>query len=83
MVITPSGKKIHFGSKGANTYPKHKDDKIKKAWIARHRVRENWKKSGINTAGFWARWILWNRKSIRDSIRDTNRRFNIHIVWTK
>jgi hypothetical protein len=73
------GKKrtIHFGSKGASTFLEHKDDKTKNAWIARHKVRENW--NDKYSAGFWARWLLWNKTTLADSKKDIKDRFNISI----
>ena len=44
-IFTKNGKKfktVHFGSgnyTGKGTYIDHRDNKIKKAWIARHKVR--------------------------------------------
>eukprot|EP00962_Isochrysis_galbana_P017771 scaffold5118_cov118-Isochrysis_galbana.AAC.7 len=35
----------------------HKDPKRRAAYIARHRVNENW--NDPHTAGFWSRWLLW------------------------
>lgn len=79
-VVVSDGKRkktIHFGSKGASTFLEHKDLKIKNAWEARHKVRENW--NDPFTAGFWAKWILWNETGLDKSIRDTEKRFNIEI----
>ena len=80
MIITPENKKIHFGQEGYSDYTIHKNDIRKKSYIARHQKRENWTKSGINTPGFFARWILWNLPSLMNSISDTERRFGINIV---
>ena len=68
FIITSSNKKIYFGQAGYNDYTIYyknegKDiaDKKKKAYIARHsKMGEDWGKSGIDTAGFWSRWLLWN-----------------------
>jgi hypothetical protein len=38
---------------------------------------ENWSKSGIDTAGFWSRWLLWNKPTIKESYTDIKRRFDI------
>lgn len=75
-----NGKVISFGGKGYSDYTIHKDKDRKKAYIARHKPRENWGKSGIGTAGFWSRWILWNQSTLTKSIRDTEKRFNINII---
>lgn len=67
--------KVHFGAKGYQDYTTTNSDDKKRAYIARHGVRENWTKSGILTPGFWARWILWNKKTIAQSIADVKERF--------
>jgi len=69
--------KVHFGAAGYSDYTKHKDPERKHRYIIRHQKTENWTKSGILTAGFWSRWILWNLPSYRDSVADTKRRFNL------
>jgi hypothetical protein len=79
-VVLPSGKTIHFGAEGYSDYTIHKDYDRMKRYEIRHKKRENWKRSGIDTAGFWSKWILWNKPSISASIRDTEDRFNIRIV---
>ena len=72
-------KTVNFGSEGYSDYRIHKDPERMKRYENRHRSRENWTKSGIKTAGFWAKWILWNKPSLRASIKDTERRFGIKI----
>ena len=72
--------KIHFGAKGYSDYTKHKEHERMLKYLNRHRSREDWTKSGIKTAGFWARWILWNKPSLTDSIKNTEKRFKIRIV---
>ena len=66
---------VKFGATGYSDYPTHKDDERKKLYIERHEKRENWTKSGINTAGFWSRWLLWNKKTISGSLADIKKRF--------
>lgn len=68
-------KTVHFGFKGGSTYIDHKDDKKKDAYIARHKVNENWKDP--TTAGALARYILWNKKTLSESITDFKKRFNL------
>ena len=79
MVILPEGKTVHFGADGYSDYTKHKDPERKKRYIARHKENEKWGKRGIDTAGFWSRWILWNIPTLKDSIKDIEKRFNITI----
>lgn len=78
--VLVDGKVVHFGAKGYSDYTKHKDSERKDRYISRHRKRENWKKSGIDTAGFWSRWLLWNKPSLGASIRDIEKRFNVKII---
>lgn len=83
-VIVDNGEKkktIHFGlknPKGKGTYLDHKDLKTKENWEARHKVRENWQDP--YTAGFWAKWLLWNKETLEDSILDIEKKFNLEIV---
>ena len=79
--IKVENKTIHFGSKGGSTYIDHKNEKTKQAWIARHKVNENWDKSGLKTAGFWAKHLLWNKQSLKESISNTNRKYNLNIRY--
>lgn len=83
FMVKVDNKTIHFGQKGYTDYTINKDDNKKKNYLARHKKREDWNKSGIKTAGFWSRWILWNKKTLMESIRDTNNRFNIKIKYSK
>lgn len=70
-VVLPDGRKIDFGAKGYSDYTIHKDKQRMTRYIIRHQKRENWSKSGVATAGFWARWILWSEPNIRTAIRRT------------
>jgi hypothetical protein len=80
MVINlQTNKKIHFGSPLHENYNMHEDDERKFRYIKRHEKNEDWTINGINTAGFWSRWILWNKKGLINSIKDTENRFNINI----
>ena len=42
MAIFDKKTTIHFGQRDALTFIDHRDEKKKKAWIARHRVKEDW-----------------------------------------
>ena len=73
-------KTIHFGGSGYSDYTIHKDPERMKRYDSRHNSRENWKKSGINTAGFWSKWILWSKPSLTQAIKFTSNKFNIKII---
>jgi hypothetical protein len=70
-VILPDGRKVDFGATGYSDYTIHKDKQRMTRYIIRHQKRENWGKSGIATAGFWSRWILWSEPNLRAAIRRT------------
>ena len=73
-------KSIHFGAKSYEDYTIHKDPTRKERYIDRHSKNEDW--NNPLTAGFYSRWILWNRPTITESVRDTNRRFpNLNIIY--
>lgn len=79
VVEEPDGfrKTIHFGAKGYSDYTLHKDYKRMLRYSKRHKPNEDWKNP--LTAGFWAKWILWNKPSLKASILDTQKRFKIKI----
>ena len=79
LMVTIGNKTIHFGAKNYSDFTKHKDMSRMHRYSNRHRSRENWSKSGIKSAGFWSKWILWNKPGLLASIKDTEKRFNIRI----
>lgn len=73
-------KTIHFGASGYNDYtsfPSLIREKRKASYISRHRNKEDWSASGVDTAGFWAKHILWNLPSVQASLAQTRRAFNL------
>ena len=75
MMAKVHGKTIHFGQKGAADFTTHGDRKRKENYIKRHRG-ENWGKTGTDTAGFYAKHVLWNKPTVAASVRDLNARFS-------
>lgn len=71
-------KTIRFGDRRYQDYTMHKNPARKLAYQARHFKRENWKDPF--TAGFWSRWLLWNKPSLDQSIKDIQKRFKIKII---
>lgn len=68
-------KHVKFGSKGMSDFTKHGDEKRKNAYIARHKVTEDW--NNPLSAGALSRWLLWNKKTLNSSILDFKHRFNL------
>ena len=75
FIMTKSGKHIYFGAVGYSDFTIHKDPDRKQRYINRHEKNENWTKSCIDSAGFWSRWLLWNKPSIKSSYQDIKKRF--------
>ncbi len=63
-------KKVYFNQASDSDFTHHKNEQSKKLYINRHKNNENWTKSGINSAGFWPRWLLWNLPTISSSYHD-------------
>ena len=76
-------KTIHIGQAGADDFTITGDEDAKKRYIIRHKKREDWTKSGLATAGFWSRWLLWNEKTLKASIADIKKRFSLVSVSSK
>jgi hypothetical protein len=71
----------HFGSDVGKTFIEHGDLKKKSAWIARHKNDKGYnnKHSGI----FYSKNLLWNKPTLKQSIKDVEKRFNIKIKLQK
>ena len=66
---------IYFGAVGYEDYTTHKDRIRKNRYIIRHKKNENW--NNPKTAGALSRWILWNKPTLKASITDYKRKFNL------
>ena len=88
IVITPSdktnnkimavldNKKIHFGDSRYSDYTHHKDTDRKKAYLSRHKKD---KINNPNYAGFYSTNLLWNKPTLKESIKYTNEKYNLNI----
>jgi hypothetical protein len=82
--IIDGKKTVSFGQKNASDYTLHKDDDRKNRYINRHKDKEDWGLSGIKTAGFYAKNILWNKKTIQESVNDLNKKYNsVKFIYRK
>jgi hypothetical protein len=69
-------KVVSFGAKGYSDFTKHKDVTRKARYIKRHSgMGEHWNKP--DTPGALSRWILWNKPSLKGSLRDFKKRFSL------
>lgn len=86
FIITDDNRRIYFGQAGYNDFiiynkieGREKANKMKNAYIARHsKMNENWGKSGINTAGFYSRWLLWEEPTIELAYKKLKKKL---IAW--
>ena len=77
FIITNEGKRVYFGSAKNKDYTiyykeqgKEIADKKRNAYIARHsKLNEKWGIDGINTAGWFSRWLLWEEPNIKDAYK--------------
>lgn len=67
---------INFGSSDYDNFTIHKDEKRKERYINRHSKNEDW--NTIN-AGSLSRYLLWNKDTLRESIYDFQKRFDVKI----
>jgi hypothetical protein len=67
----------HFGSKTGKTFIDHKDEKKKKAWIARHKVNKNW--DSLHSAIYHSRKLLWTEPTLKESIKKYEKEHNVKI----
>ena len=75
-------KTISFGASGYNDFilfNEKEGAKIanmhKERYLNRHKKNENWEKP--DSAGALSRWILWNKKTLKASLKDYKNKFNL------
>jgi len=80
-VTFEDGKSVDFGGKGYSDFTIHKDPERMRRYLARHsRMGETWNKTGIRTAGFWSRWLLWSRPSMPEAKKYITKRFGVRFT---
>jgi len=78
VFLRPDGKEIvqPFGQRGYSDFTKHKNVTRKQRYIARHRrMNEDW--TDPTRAGTLSRYILWNKPTLKASIRSYRRKFHV------
>ena len=68
-------KTTHFGAIGYEDYTTHGDLTRKMNYLGRHKSTEKW--NDYTSAGSLAFYILWNKPTIKASIDDYMRKFNL------
>ncbi len=72
----PQKKEVHFGASGYKDYTRGASDGERLAYIARHRVNENW--TDPTSAGALSRYILWGEsRDIDENIKAFKTKFDV------
>lgn len=66
-------KTIYIGDNRYEDYTMHHDEMRKRRYLSRHRAIERFEDP--TTAGFWAARLLWNKKTVSDSLSDILQKF--------
>ncbi len=82
FIITSTGKKVRFWSSKNKDYTiyyqelgKYIADKKRKAYInCDSKLNENWSESGIDTAGWRSRYLLWEYPTIDEAYQHREKR---------
>ena len=77
VAVSDSSKKVKFGALGYldRTIDPYNDARMER-YLQRH-SKEDW--TDLQKAGTWSRYILWNKKTLEESIRDMEKIFGIKI----
>ena len=67
---------IHFGAYSYDDYTITNNDERKRLYKLRH---ANDNINDLSYAGAWSWWLLWNNKTLEESIHDMEKRFKITI----
>ena len=77
VIIMGDTMQHHFGSDVGKTYIDGRSNKEKNAWEARHKGDKNY--NNIHSGIYWSRFLLWNKKSLKESIKELEKKLNIKI----
>ena len=76
VALFEDGTTTYFGLEGGMTYIDHGNKEIRKNYLARHKVNEDW--DDYTSAGSLSRYILWGSSTdIHKNIRSFKKRFNL------
>ena len=85
-------KTVKFGQNGAPDFTTHRDRPRRLAYLERHgRLKpsfsksswQKWGQDGIFTAGYWSRWLLWEKDTMEKAIKFMRDKKNIGITLVK
>jgi len=73
--VFDDGTHTDFGASGYADFTIHRDLMRQMNYLSRHRANENW--NDYKSAGALSRWILWNKPTIAESLKDYKKHFNL------
>ena len=68
---------IHFGAKNHDDFLITGNETKKQNYIKRHQVNEKW--DDITTAGYWSKQLLWNKRTLYESMKDIESKNDVKI----
>lgn len=79
--VNVDGTTVKFGAVGYSDFTVHKDKNRRSLYLKRHAKREDWTKSGLKTAGFWSKHLLWGRyPDLQKNIKHIENKFGVTIA---
>lgn len=77
VIIMDDNMKHHFGDNRYDDFTIHKDIERKNRYLKR---TANQPQDNIHSPAFWSLNLLWNKNTIKDSIKDVEKKYNIKII---
>lgn len=77
VAVFDDGEQVAFGAMGYDDFTITGDKKQKRNYLARHKKREDW--NDPKTAGALSRWVLWNKPTLKESIKHYVKKFNMEL----
>jgi len=65
--------------------PKNIKDEMRKSVVHKKMLgitkseKEKWTKAGVETAGFWSRWLLWSKPDKKNACKYIEKKFGLRI----
>lgn len=76
MVLANPRQVIDFGQEGGYTHIDGASEKVRDAYLSRHRPREDW--DAINP-GSASRWLLWDSPDLKKNLQSYIKRFKLEV----
>ena len=68
-------KKVHFGAEGMDDFTITKDEEQRERYRKRH--QKDLKTNDPMRAGYLSYYLLWNKPTLQESIKDYKKKFNL------